>query len=210
MFSFSPWVINTFRERVLADQVGCIMVTWKSYLDVDLNEILIPCAPGRLTLPVIYQRICLAREMARHSTTATYYWCQLSGSLDCCSKSNYADGEHLFLLQEPSWLNQTKGPLNICSMEDSQAVSKGEKDFLSRTGPWVQPQKLRKTFWAFCSWGDYWMKHRTVLHLKTIKSGSLELATSKWRPLLFPYRHIPRSTLAWFFAYSSSTFLVQL
>lgn len=96
---------------------------------------MIACAPGRLALLVIHQRFCWARELARYPTAAAYYWCQLSGSLNWYSKSESVDGEHLFLLQKPSRLSlsQTKGPLSICSMGESQAVSKGEKDFLSGT-----------------------------------------------------------------------------
>ena len=208
-------VANMFRERVLAGQVRCIMVTsavdWTSLSWCRLNEMLIPCAPGRLAWFVIHQRFCLARELARYPTAATYSWCQLSWSLDCYSESNYIDGEHLFVLQEPSWLRVSARPRDHWIFVPWETVRQfaREKRVCSQ-GPWVQPQKLIRVFLSFLLWKWLLGETRDSSSLHDQEKWKFGNSLRQVQTTFFSYRHILLSALSWWFVRLFGTFLVQL
>lgn len=90
-------------------------------------------------------------------------------------------------------------------MEDSQAVSKGEKDFLS--GTMSTASEDDKNFFGFSVLEviiDEARDSSSPHNQKRCKFGIT------YQQVLFPYRHIPPSTLAWWFASFFGTFLVQL
>lgn len=92
-------------------------------------------------------------------------------------------------------------------MGDSQAVSKGEKDFLSGTMSTASQADKNVVGFLFLKWllDEAW-KSSSPHNKKRWKFG---ISYQQAKTTFFSF-HFPPSTLAWWFAYFFGTFLVQL